>query len=84
MTQDVRALAHRRAALVADLIMAAAVGLLALILLAPTAHADAPPAPCSSTFGYGVPCGWAWSYAGCALAVLGTAAVLATLRRRRG
>jgi len=83
MTDDIRVVAHRRAALVADLIMAAAVGLLALILLAPTSGTEAQPPRCYSTFGYGVPCEWVWSYAACAAAAGATATILVALRRRR-
>lgn len=83
MTQDIRVVAHRRAALVADLIMAAAVGLLALILLAPTSGVDSQPPECYSTFTYLVPCSWAWAYAACVVATAATATILMAFRRRR-
>lgn len=82
MTQDTRVRAHRRAALVADLIVAATVALLALVLLAPTSRATSGARQCLSTFAYGVPCGWTLPVTASVAAAVVSAVVLTVVHRR--
>lgn len=82
MTQDSRVRAHRRASLVADLIMATTVALVVFVLLAPTSRATSP-GQCVSTFAYGVPCGWALPVTASIVAAVVTAVVLTMVHRRQ-
>lgn len=74
---------HRTALLVADMILAVAVGLMVVILLAPTSITDAEPPVCRAPFGFAVPCTWAFTYGASLIALVVTAIVLVLLRRRR-
>ena len=80
---DLRSRYHRTALLVADMILAVAVGLMVIILLAPTSISDSEPPVCRAPFGFAVPCTWAFTYGASLLALVVTAVVLVFLRRRR-